>query len=98
MRRLSNFLNYIKRQVSLKNKFLYLFLYLTIYMYSILDFDFAYLVIFTVYIYDSYCNMLTRAEELNGIDYSNKKDEIMNRYYTIEAERSEKSKKRFGQY
>ena len=42
--------------------------------------------------------MLTRAEELNGIDYSNKKDEIMNRYYTIEAERSEKSKKRFGQY
>lgn len=52
----------------------------------------------TKYIYDSYCNMLTRAEELNGIDYSNKKDEIMNRYYTIEAERSEKSKKRFGQY
>lgn len=50
------------------------------------------------YVYDSYCNMLTRAEERTDADYGSKKDEIMNRYYTIEAQRSEKSKKRFGQY
>ena len=52
----------------------------------------------TKYVYDSYCDMLTRIEEKTGIDYGSKKDEIINRYYTIEAQRSEKSRKRFGEY